>query len=84
MTDDDFDALTAMDCTYCGDPPRNIYRKTRNGSFTYNGIDRVDNTRAGDIPRDCSLRAIKRGVLVPDDVYLRMYNEACEGVSAVK
>lgn len=48
LTEDDFDALTAMDCAYCNTPPRNVYRKTRNGSFTYNGIDRVDNTRGYD------------------------------------
>jgi hypothetical protein len=43
---------------------------------------RVDNTRAGDIPRDCAPSAIKKGAQVPDEVFTCLYNEACEGVSA--
>jgi len=54
-----FYALSQQDCYYCGAPPsnqtniasgkakgvgRSLYQKAR-GSFIYNGIDRVDNTR---------------------------------------
>jgi hypothetical protein len=47
--------------------------------FWWHG-DRIDNTRAGDVPRGCYSSALKRGVQVPDDTYLRIYNEASEGV----
>lgn len=38
-----FDRLTASHCTYCGAPPSRVSKPSRNGSFTYNGIDRIDN-----------------------------------------
>ena len=42
----DVEAKTLMDssCSYCGKPPSNVCNpKDCNGSYTYSGIDRVDN-----------------------------------------
>ena len=50
LSDEEFYALTSQDCHYCGQPP-SMVRTTvnKNGyDFTYNGIDRVDNTRGYD------------------------------------
>lgn len=41
--------IMTQDCHYCGDPPSFVTEKhwprPLNGTFTRNGIDRVDNTR---------------------------------------
>lgn len=38
--------LTKADCAYCGAPPHQIYgRADHTGTYTYNGIDRIDNAR---------------------------------------
>jgi len=46
LTETEFDLLTTSSCAYCGVLPSQE-RKTQyhNGSFIYNGIDRVDNAR---------------------------------------
>jgi 5-methylcytosine-specific restriction endonuclease McrA len=49
LTDEEFDRLTALECSYCGQPPSRAYKaKTKasceGGEFIYGGIDRVDNT----------------------------------------
>lgn len=44
LSDVDFDRLTGSSCHYCGRAPATV-KATTNGSFTYNGIDRVDNGR---------------------------------------
>lgn len=44
ITADDFRAMSALPCHYCGALPVNTY-STPAGTFTYNGLDRVDNTR---------------------------------------
>lgn len=45
LTPDDFKKIVSMPCDYCGDSPRNTYRKAcLNGGFVYTGIDRVDNS----------------------------------------
>jgi 5-methylcytosine-specific restriction endonuclease McrA len=38
-----FDVLTKADCHYCGTPPMTQLVISRNGSFLYNGIDRINN-----------------------------------------
>lgn len=44
LTRKDFRTLTDSRCHYCGTPPRGVNRiPTLNGSYVYNGIDRVDN-----------------------------------------
>lgn len=41
-----FKWLTAQNCYYCGAEPANIYEvKNCNGGYTYNGVDRKDNTK---------------------------------------
>jgi 5-methylcytosine-specific restriction endonuclease McrA len=43
ISDQLFDELTAANCAYCGAPPSNVTRdRNGDGSFTYNGLDRVD------------------------------------------
>lgn len=45
LTDEQFFAITVQNCYYCGVPPSNTYQHIgMNGSFTYNGIDRLRNT----------------------------------------
>ncbi len=40
------DILFKQDCHYCGKAPERIFKETAKYSYTYNGIDRVDNTKA--------------------------------------
>jgi len=45
--------LFARDCFYCGSPPSNTLTHPKHrGSFTYNGIDRLDNSK-GYEPENC-------------------------------
>lgn len=44
ISDDTFLALTQATCYYCGIEPSSVKRSKRsNGSFIYNGVDRMDN-----------------------------------------
>lgn len=46
LTDEQIIALHKENCHYCGAPPSNEYStKYNTGSYTYNGIDRVDNDK---------------------------------------
>ena len=46
LTDDDCFKLFQSDCIYCGAAPNQIYRTgSWNGTFVYNGLDRVDNEK---------------------------------------
>lgn len=46
ITKDEFRELTSADCHYCGLPPSNHYQcPTCVGDYTYNGVDRVDNSK---------------------------------------
>jgi hypothetical protein len=40
-----FIELTQQNCYYCGSEPSNLFKDNGNGSFKYNGIDRVDNNK---------------------------------------
>lgn len=46
LTDEETINLFLGNCYYCGEPPSNPYKgaKTFNGTFIYNGIDRMDNS----------------------------------------
>ena len=47
LTDEDFDGLTSRECFYCGCPPSAVRKPDGlydGGEFTYNGIDRRDNS----------------------------------------
>jgi hypothetical protein len=43
LSDDGFDRLTIGNCHYCGIGPSRVAIRSGNGSFLYNGIDRLDN-----------------------------------------
>lgn len=46
LTDEQIIALHKQDCHYCGSPPSNVCSiSTLSGSYSYNGIDRVDNNK---------------------------------------
>jgi len=52
LSDEQFDLLTQSDCHYCGIGPSTIMARQRHhGSFTYNGIDRMDNA-VGYVPNN--------------------------------
>lgn len=45
LTDEEFDYHMVQNCFYCNRPPSTTRKARRmNGDFTYNGIDRVDNS----------------------------------------
>lgn len=46
LTDKDVAHLTKQPCCYCGIEPSRVFsRKNLNGTYIYNGIDRIDNTK---------------------------------------
>jgi hypothetical protein len=47
LTEEQFKEITQKDCYYCGAKPKQISKgkKSTNGTYTYNGIDRIDNTK---------------------------------------
>lgn len=47
LTKNEFKEITAKNCFYCNTKPSNEYKghSESNGSFIYNGIDRIDNTK---------------------------------------
>ena len=53
LTREQFVSLVESNCHYCGTTPSNLHaRKFSNGEFSYNGIDRIDNSR-GYFPSNC-------------------------------
>lgn len=44
ISKDRFAKLSKQNCHYCGAEPSQIYGKNHNGTYVYNGIDRVDNS----------------------------------------
>ena len=46
LTEKEFKKLTKQNCHYCGGiPTRILNRKNYNGTYTYNGVDRIDNNK---------------------------------------
>ena len=49
LTEEEFTDLTKQSCYYCGAGPSKVYPATKacryNGAYTYNGLDRVDNSK---------------------------------------
>lgn len=45
LTKDQFGHLVKQNCLYCGAAPREGGAKSKNAPYTYNGIDRVDNSQ---------------------------------------
>lgn len=56
LSDECFELLTKGNCFYCGEPPscktRNYSKISEHSVYTYNGIDRVDNS-IGYIEQNC-------------------------------
>jgi len=49
----DFYSITTMDCAYCGESPKQIFKcRWATEAYFYNGIDRVDNSK-GYIVENC-------------------------------
>lgn len=44
ITLEDWKRLTRQPCHYCGEPPSNHSKGRYNGTYRYNGLDRVDNS----------------------------------------
>ena len=69
LTKEDLSFLTQMNCYYCGTEPFQIIRgPTFNGSYTYNGIDRIDNARGyamNNVVSCCGLCNRMKGTLKP-------------------
>lgn len=63
--------LFAGNCHYCGDPPsRTRKRLNRPGAFTYNGIDRKDNSKGyieGNVLSCCTICNLKKGAMSYED-----------------
>lgn len=71
ITFEQFLNLTAQPCTYCGNQPEtSAWNGRANGSFVYNGLDRVDNDRGytiDNVVACCGLcNLMKRGLSVSD------------------
>lgn len=46
LTEEQFRKLTQKSCHYCGTLPSNVSNQKRcNGAYSYNGLDRIDNTK---------------------------------------
>jgi hypothetical protein len=43
LSDEQFFNIVTRCCVYCGIPPSTEYSRQSNGSFTYNGVDRINN-----------------------------------------
>lgn len=45
LTQEQFKNIVFKNCGYCGDAPSNCQKSNTGGSFIYNGIDRIDNSK---------------------------------------
>lgn len=74
-------AIMAQDCHYCGIPPSNAMKvKTADGVFTYNGLDRIDNSlgyQPGNVVACCARCNLGKG-----DGSVHEYMERCRRVAA--
>jgi hypothetical protein len=65
LTVEDVVKITSLNCIYCNEPPKTL-RETKTGNYTYNGIDRVDNTKGYTLAncvascRDCNCSKLER------------------------
>ncbi len=73
LTEGQFLDLTSKDCHYCGVEPRQVASfNGANGDYTYNGIDRVDNSRGYTLENcvPCCKRCNKaKGTMGLDEFY---------------
>ena len=83
LTEEQFAEITQQDCFYCGTPPSNVVgqRTTNNGTYTYNGIDRVNNSKGYTIDnivpccRICNAAKSKRNSQEYKDWIEKSYNK---------
>ena len=63
LSREEFRLLTSNNCFYCNAPPSNkMQRATRNGSFTYSGIDRIDSNEGYKLDNVVSCCAVCNGM----------------------
>jgi len=71
LKDEQFDVLVKQNCYYCGIEPFNVLTKRGQvGSFTYNGIDRVDNLKGytvGNVVSCCKICNYAKGRSTPEE-----------------
>jgi hypothetical protein len=71
LTDEDFYILNKQNCHYCGIPP-NTVRKADGTKYTYNGVDRVDNTKGyieGNIVPCCKVCNSAKNTMTVEEFY---------------
>jgi len=80
LTEEQFKEITQRDCYYCGAKPNNAYhQKWQNGTYVYNGIDRIDNTKGYTIDnvvpccKDCNAAKGKLTLQEFKDLIKRIY-----------
>lgn len=66
-----FRELTSLPCVYCGSPPnQSLQKQNSRGSYTYSGIDRVDNgtgyTQENSVPCCKTCNMVKRHLTVEE------------------
>ncbi len=72
--------LFEQNCHYCGVPPQRVFKETDKYFYTYNGIDRVDNTKPYEptnvVPccKDCNLAKHEMTVAQFKDWVKRVYS----------
>lgn len=90
ITEQEFFALAAAPCHYCGAPPSNAFRHKKYGDsfFLYSGLDRKDNSKGydmGNVVACCGrCNRIKREILTYDEMQAvgALLKELQQGVRA--
>ncbi len=82
----DFKSITQMNCFYCDIEPRQIfYGKNLYGDYTYNGVDRINNSRGyalGNVVPCCKQCNIMKSRMLVNEFYdwiERVYNHSFVG-----
>ena len=83
LTEEDFKKLTKSNCFYTGLPPLAI-TKHRGGSYTYNGIDRIDSESGycldNCVPCNTDVNIMKRDM--PIGYFIQLCNLICKNLIA--
>ena len=75
LSDSEIKNLLDGNCRYCGSEPCGISKKGLKGSYTYSGIDRVDNTLGyvgGNVVSCCKQCNMAKGVMTEDQFMLKI------------
>jgi catalase (peroxidase I) len=81
LTENQFITLASLPCHWCQAPPSNTryHRNNKSVSFTYNGLDRIDNTKGHDFDNvrpccwDCNNFRSNRTVQRFEEKIIRIY-----------